>query len=356
MISDERRVETASSRAKRRTWNIAGALLAVLLVWLVLRGADWRAVAAAMRSANIWALLFAWLFAGGSSWLLRAARWRLLLIVETPLRFWPVFWANSAGNLGNNLLPARAGELIRAAMVGAGSGLTQRFILATAACERVLDLLMFVTLAEIAVWFGPDIPAPIVHAIHTTFLMAIGGVGALIFLSRSQSLVHLLVARGLRQHNIADRIRNHLEPVVAGVRSIHSLNRLLGFVVLSALIWLLDVSGAKLVAYAMGLQLSFSLVFVLMAGLVFISLIPATPGQLGLYQWVVIRVLATSHVNYNQALTYSFVLQAGGYVVLGAFGVVGLMLYTRSRSRVAGLAGNTTSEMENSPEWVQHQP
>jgi glycosyltransferase 2 family protein len=355
MISDQGQLDTPSSgRLNRWIWNIAAVLLAALLIWLVLRAADWHAVGAAMIRANIWVLICTWIFVGGASWLLRAARWRLLLTAEKPLRFWPIFWANSAGNLANNLLPARAGEFVRAAMVGAGSSLTQRFVLATAACERILDLLVFVSLAEVAVWRGSDIPTPIHHAINFALLTAIAGVSALILVARSERLLHFLIARGWGRSNAADRIRRHLEPVFAGLRTIHSPNRLFGFVALSIFIWVLDVSGARLVAYAMGFTLPVPIAFLLTSGLVFINLIPATPGQLGVYQWVVIHVLAVCHIENNQALAYSLVLQASGYLTLAGLGVPGLLIYRKSRRQMGKPMLRVGAEMKNSAEWARN--
>lgn len=352
----EQRVEGVSSRFwVRRLLNLAGLILAALFVWLVVRAADWRAVASVMRRANPWAFLIAWLFLGGASWLLRAARWRLLLTAEKPLRFWPVFWANAAGNLGNNVLPARAGEFIRAAMVGGGSGLTQRFVLATAACERVLDLLVFVTLAEIAVWYASGLPAPILHAIHVAFVIAVAGVVVLVATSRSGRLIHSLVADGLRRPLAASRVRKYLEPAVAGLQTIHSPRRLGGFILASACIWILDVSAAKLVAYAMGFTLPFPVAFVLTAGLVLINLVPATPGQLGIYQWVVIRVLAISHIEYNQALAYSLLMQASGYVTLTLLGVPGLLIYRKWRRDDRTVTRPTIRAIEDCPECLQQQ-
>jgi len=280
------------------------------------------------------------------------------LAVEKPLGFWPVLWANSAGNLANNLLPARAGEFIRSAMVCASSGLTQRFVLATAACERVLDLLVFVALAEIAVTRASNVPPPLLHAIHLGFAGSVVGVAVLVAMSRSEKFIHFLLARGLRRPHLALRVQARLEPVLAGLRSIHSLDRILGFSGLSVLIWMLDVSGTKLVAQAMGLNLPLSVCFLLIAGLVLISLLPAAPGQVGVYQWVVIRAVAMSHVGYNEALAYSFVLQGGGYLALTLLSVPGFLFYRQSRGNLQRFRANAkrTNSMENSPQCVQRQP
>jgi glycosyltransferase 2 family protein len=258
--------------------------------------------------------------------------------------------------LANNLLPARAGEFIRSAMVCASSGLTQRFVLATAACERVLDLLVFVALAEIAVTRASNVPPPLLHAIHLGFAGSVVGVAVLVAMSRSEKFIHFLLARGLRRPHMASRVQARLEPVLAGLRSIHSLNRILCFLALSVLIWMLDVWGAQLVALATGLHLSWFILFMLMTGFVFMSIIPATPGQIGIFQWIVIRTLAIWRVDYNQALAYSFILQAGGYVALTLLSIPGLLLYRRSRANRQSFCATSRSLMENLSEVVQRQP
>lgn len=330
--------------------KIAGFLLAAVLVWLLIRAADWRAMARELRNSNIYLLLCTLIFVGGSSWLLRAARWRLLLVAEEKVGFWTVFWANNAGSLGNVLLPARTGEFIRSAMVGAGCGLTQRFVLATAACERIIDLLVFVTLAEVVIWYGPGIPGPILQAINLAFLIAVAGIIALLAASHFERLVDSVIARLLRRPRMADRINKYLEPVIDGVRTIHGWKQMTGFIGLSLLIWLLDVSGAMFVAYAMGFTLSFPVAFILTAGLVFINLVPATPGQLGVYQWVVVRVLAIPHIDYNKSLAYSLVMQASSYFALLLLGVPGLILYRKSRPQGEKFTNIALKEMKSAPE------
>src|SRR5205807_6959620 len=120
---------------KRILWNIAALALAAILVFLLARAADWREVGEQMRHANLALLLFAWVVLGSAACLLRAVRWYVLLSDQKRVSFWPVFWANSSGNFGNSILPARAGEFIRAAIVSAKSGLSKRFVLAVALCE-----------------------------------------------------------------------------------------------------------------------------------------------------------------------------------------------------------------------------
>ncbi len=59
-----------------------------------------------------------------------------------------VFWANMVGYLGNAYLPARAGELMRSALLGQKMGLGTSFVLATALSERILDAVTLVLIGS----------------------------------------------------------------------------------------------------------------------------------------------------------------------------------------------------------------
>src|SRR5262249_42623794 len=104
-----------------RSLSIAIVLAAVLL-FFSLRGVDWSQVLAKLGSArpqNIALVLAALSLAT----FLRGARWRLLLAADRPVSILVGFWGVSAGYLGNGVLPARAGELLRTALVARRTGI-----------------------------------------------------------------------------------------------------------------------------------------------------------------------------------------------------------------------------------------
>ena len=99
----------------------AALLITAVLMYVSLRGLEWRQVWRTMAGANGPDLGF--VFALSSTTLfLRALRWRILLTADGPIGVRTVFWANAAGYFGNNFLPARAGELVRTLMVSSRSG------------------------------------------------------------------------------------------------------------------------------------------------------------------------------------------------------------------------------------------
>jgi len=73
----------------------------------------------------------------------------ILLNAEGVVSIGSAFWATAAGYLGNNFLPARAGELVRTFMIASREGLANAYVLATAVSERVADAVALVTVAAV---------------------------------------------------------------------------------------------------------------------------------------------------------------------------------------------------------------
>jgi uncharacterized protein (TIRG00374 family) len=343
--------QSSLTRILRKSAAIA---LAATLIFLLADAADWRRVAEQVRHANISLLLFSWLVLGSVAGLLRAARWYTLLSDEQRLSFWPVFWANASGNFGNSVLPARAGEFIRIAMVSAKSGLSKRFVLAVAVCERLLDMLVLITLTRIGISHVPGIPLPMQRAIGIAFWGAVGAVTILVLAAQSHRIANFTASHGMRWSTTGGRIWSRLQPFIEGVRVIRSRRRLLLFLALTIPIWLVDAWTATLVATSLGIDLPLPVALVLLAALSCSSVLPTTPGQLGVFQFLTIRVLAIAQIGYDQALTYGLVLQASTYIVLAIWGIPGLWMYKRSRSLRSGSVLDAAAATNNTHPFISH--
>lgn len=120
---------------------------------LVFATIDLAEVGRALAQANYW-----WLIPAGLLLLIhlcfRAIRWQWLLKPMGVVSFWPAFNAMSIGLAGNILLPARAGEFLRAYVLGRSTGLRKSGVFATLVVERILDGLTVVTYLVITIIIG----------------------------------------------------------------------------------------------------------------------------------------------------------------------------------------------------------
>ena len=124
-----------------RHWGkaLTGALVTVLLLWWVLRDESLRDIFTNMAEADLWLL-------GASSgvatfgFFIRALRWKILLTpikADTGLRSRVA--AVSIGWMANNLLPARAGEFVRAYALSRLEPVTASAAFGSLVVERCMD-------------------------------------------------------------------------------------------------------------------------------------------------------------------------------------------------------------------------
>jgi len=262
---------------------------------------------------------------GTAAYFLRGLRWLVLLNTQQKLPVFRVFEANSAGYLGNNVLPARAGELIRTAMISSQSGVSKTFVLTTALAERLMDAIVLVIAGTVVLHLVPDKPEWLQHL--ATPLLAIACIGAVLLFGTP--LLEGTAKRWVKAlplpENLSQRLSAMIEHIAAGVRSFHDPISFAQFLLLTVGIWSLDAIGSVILATSLGMKMSFIAALLMLVGLALGSALPSTPGYVGIYQFVVVTVLRPFHFTREQAIAFSLVAQAGSVfitVVLGSYWLV----------------------------------
>ena len=300
-----------------RTWSwMLSVPLAAVLLYLSLRGGDWKGVWQTISAAR-WGFLAAGCGCSCFSFFLRSLRWRILLNAEGRLSVGTVFSATMAGYLGNTFLPARAGELVRTLAIGARSSLSKTYILTTALSERLMDAIALVLWSSLILLGTEAKPRWMVDLSRTTALVAGAGALAIALLPHMEGLCR-------------NRLPRFAGQVLLGVRAFHNLGRLLGFTALTVAIWMTDAFGVMLGAYGLHLYFSFTVAMLLLTGLGLGSALPSTPGYVGIYQFVAVTVLTPFGIGRDAALAYILVAQASAYVVTLALGLPSLYWATAS--------------------------
>lgn len=321
-----------------RSWRFwLGLGISVVCLVLVFRGVDLQELAAALRTAKYLWLLPAIGFLAVSL-AVRAIRWRGLFFPPTGLRFTTVFHVLNISYLANNILPARAGELIRAGLISTRAPVSASRALATVVVERVLD---GVTLLVILVLLLPLFPVAdwVVRTgqVAGVFLVVVG-LGLVVMStqrSRSVEWSHAVFRRIPRIDGA--RWAERAGGLVDGLSALRSAAALVRAGAWSGVIWGLSGAAYYFVLQAFDLQLAVTAGFFLLAVTTLVQIVPATPGYVGVFDLVAVEVLSALGVERSPALSCVIVLHAVSYATFSAMGLISLVRESLSLATVAGL-------------------
>jgi uncharacterized protein (TIRG00374 family) len=332
----------ASQKKQHKSWVAwIAVLLAGALLYFSLRGLNWQVFWQTLTHLK-YGFLPLFLITASINYFFRAVRWHILVSFEKPVRITDVFWANMAGYFGNSLLPARAGELIRAVYLGKLTGISSSLVLATGLVERLMDVLALVMIGAVSLAMTGITSTLLQSALYIMSLAGVAGLVFLLLLARfSQSAGRLIEKLPLLHSTQKSSLRNLLEQFARGIQSLARLRSVIGFVALTALIWLLD--GLQLVGLAIlfGFPLSLPRALVLLAGLGLSSAIPSTPGYIGVYPFVARTILGPFGINPETAIAFMLVSQVMGLLVVAVWG--GISLWRFNRLDKSGDLTQTTS-------------
>lgn len=305
-----------------KRWQFwVGVLISVVFLWLALRNINWADMGAALRTANYW-----WLIPGVAIYFVgvwaRAWRWHYLL---RPLKAIPtaaMFPIVTIGYMGNNIYPARAGEVLRAYVLRREHGVPISASLATILIERIFDgvvMLMFVffnlnALAALTMTSGF---AGSIQALTVWGTAAFAG-ALLVFLlaamfpHQSLGLYHRLAAPRLPA-GLRARVTPLVENFWTGLASLRSPRNILMVFLTSVVIWLLETGKYWFVMHAFDFTGYTGGFFglMLMNGIVNLATtIPSAPGYVGTFDTPGIAVLTAYGLNPAVAAGYTLMLHA----------------------------------------------
>ncbi|HEY1538141.1 MAG TPA: lysylphosphatidylglycerol synthase transmembrane domain-containing protein [Solirubrobacteraceae bacterium] len=203
----------------------------------------------------------------------RAERWLALLHHNgvRPKRA-DVYGLVAVGYLGNNVLPARAGDALRVVFLAPRAQTDARTVIGTIVAERVLDVVLLVGLfVVLAYGVLGDVDTPSAGR----FVFA-----ALIVLALAAAAAAAAFVLERRGH--LRRVVDFLAPMTAATRRMRGRH---GAVLLawSALVWCLEWGAWWLTADAIGLHLAVLDVGYLMGLATIFVLVPSGPGYVGTF-------------------------------------------------------------------------
>lgn len=314
--------------ARRLLPAIIGLGISLALLFWALRGVRLEDILQHVRAARPTPLLIAVILAT-LTFPLRLIRWRLLLRHESgrPYPAVPLWHAVALGFMANNLLPLRAGELVRSYTASRLADIRFTTVLSSIAVERIFDGLTIAGLLTLAL-LSPDLPGGVmVGGVPVSRLARVGGLlGAIGLILATAVLAAPLAAERLVRAmipwaGVANRVINLIEGIRQGLVVLRTPVRLILVVFWSLVLWLVNALAFYVGFAAFDIPVSYVGALLLQGLLVLGISIPSTPGFFGPFEAVIVAALALYDVPRDLAFSYAISFHITSFIPITLLGL-----------------------------------
>ena len=331
--------------------TVLGIAISGVAIWILAGSVDLPRAVDVLRTANpAWILLMV-----GTVFIdvaARGGRWQALLQPIKRLPYRRVLGYTYLGYLANNVLPARLGELVRSHALGEGEGISRPTVLGTVVVERIVDTVIVVGLAALAV-----VALGVGGVMSTAVVLGAGFVGVLV-LGLLVAMVSHRLPGAERVTAVAERYPRVLElarRLRAGLAVASKPATLARALVLSAVAWTASIATFIAGGQAVGVDLSVGQAALLSSGVALATIVPSAPGYVGTFELTAVGIAgifgADADASFAMALLVHAMILAitsvGGVIAAVRLGV-GLDTGTDAAGAVGGDA--TAADSERGPQ------
>ncbi len=262
---------------------------------------------------------------------LRVPRWQLLLHEDgggrvPPLPMWR---AISIGFAANNVLPFRAGEVLRVMAISRLAPVSFASALSSIAIERVLDALMVILLlggALVASSFPSDLTlggtTPVSVIAVRIGVVCLVALAAAIIAAWQRDRTLQLARWILPSNRIGYALHAFAERVLVGLEALRDVRRSAPVIGWTFVIWLINASAFYAAFRAFDFDVPFTGALILQGALMIGISLPQGPGYVGVFQVVFAKTLGPLfHVPEERAVACATIFQVATFLPIVLMGV-----------------------------------
>ena len=290
----------------------------VIALW----GIEWEQLREGFQQANYFTLpiLMGLLF---SVFWLKAIRWRLLLQPLRKFQTKEVVPPLMIGFMGNNLLPAHLGEIIRIFVLGREFSLSKAAVFSSVVLERIFDTAVVLLFLVMSLFLVEELPSWVSTTIF--FVSILAGLIILFlaaYLFWTQRLIHATRrVFSFLPERFGRKLSETMEAGVLGLASMQSGGLVFWIVVTSILQWILMAGMVYISLWSFGIHLT-PLASVVIIGVSALGVsIPSAPGFFGIIQlsfWVILQGFG---VDKGDAFASSIYFHLSNYIPITLVGL-----------------------------------
>lgn len=297
------------SKGNKRLAIGIGLLISAVFLFLAFRGLRPDDFFASIQEVNIPLLIVGAIIYFAAVTVI-ALRWQFLLKAVQMVPLYPLMQIVAIGYMGNNVYPLRAGEALRIYLLRRNWKIPLARATTTVVVERVFDglvMLSFILFALTQI----DIDSPEIQTV-VNFATPIFVTAMLVFfgLASQPNLLRKLEKwmLGFLPDKLASPIDQISGDIIAGLEGLRSPLNLLGTVISSFVTWGIEAGVYWIVMFAFGLDMSYPVALLVVGTVNLAGLIPASPGQVGVYEFFVSTVMIAMGLAPSLAAGYAVVV------------------------------------------------
>ena len=323
---------------KHKLIGILGIIISIVFLWISFKGTNWSDFIISFQNVNYYFIIAAMGVLIASVWV-RAVRWKLLLSNVGTAPDVELYKATMVGYMGNNILPLKMGELLRAYAISRNTNIIFSGAFSSIIIERIIDTISFLLIVTVIFTFVPI--TELTQTIAIIGLFTVSGFMLLTFILFKYAYQfknwYMKKEQYLTEKN-KKTLAKYLVGFCKGIEGLwqnpnHGL-----MIVLSFLLWALYFVVIFLCIVAFNFEISLvdmmKMNILVMTFTTLVTLIPSAPGTIGTYQAVTIAALEIMNINVNTARAFAVMSHLVQYI---PYTIIGLYYFFKLNLHIADL-------------------
>ncbi|MBP7653879.1 flippase-like domain-containing protein [Candidatus Dependentiae bacterium] len=343
---------------KKKIKFIFSVLISLIFLYLSMKDVQFSKVWESLKKMKYYYIIFVVLISY-LSYVIRTVRWQILLHPLKKTSYSNLFPTLCVSFMLLIILPARLGEFARAYLVGVKENISKTGAFSTIVVERILDGCITVLLFILAVFLSvessnilitqispksefiqkifslfaskttmPDgktvINFTLINFIYYVSFFYGGALLFVIFLKifGTKMINFLISVLFFIPEKIKKILSQFLNSFIIGLNSLSNFKSILFSLLYSVILWLLIGTMNYIFLLSFGIECRFYIAFIILGFMILGVMIPAAPGFIGTYHWVIMLAFKfyLPEVDPNVAASYAWAAWSIGTVFALAIG------------------------------------
>ena len=306
---------------------IVGIVISIICLYFAFRGINIKESLEVVKNINVLYFVIS-LILSVVIISLRGLRWECFIPLKKHIKKRTVVMATYIGYMGNNILPAKLGEVARAYILGVKEDVSKSALIASVVTERLFDVITGGVILCLSVIFIPNLPQTVTYAAIALFVLSIVGFLVLIFLVWKRDFAHKVFYKvfGILPKNIGDKLILFSCNFIDGIGFKNDAKHifLIFFYTILYLIGQILTISFLLMAFDIKASPIIALFMFAVGGFGFA--VPSAPSGIGPFEWAIIFGLSLIGVDRTVAAPYALVYHMMGILPIVVIGFIFLFM------------------------------